>query len=126
MKYIKGVPLRSITSTNTPPRTAIWKSCRKSIEFFTHQLFRIPGNGKSILLWEDKISDNPPLSTVLLLSYFFTWETNKGLIRLADFCSWDGFGNWTGWTFLDLPVGLIPQKKSLLISLSGLSPIHIS
>ena len=80
MKYIKGVPLRSITSTNTPPGTAIWNSCRKSIEFFTHQLFRIPGNGKSILLWEDKISGNPPLSTILPLSDFLTWATNKGLI----------------------------------------------
>ena len=45
---------------------------------------------------------------------------------MADFCSWDGFGNWTGWTFPDLPVGLIPQKNLLLISLSGLAPIHIS
>ena len=50
MKYLRGAPLRSISSANTPPGTTIWNSCRKSFGFFTQQLFRIPGNGKSTLL----------------------------------------------------------------------------
>ena len=126
MKYLKGASLRSISSVNTPPGTAIWNSCRKSFEFFTQQLFRIPGNGKSILLWEDKISGHPPLSSVLPLTTILNWETNKGLIRLADICTWDSSGNWTGWSLPDLPVGLHPQKNLLLSSLSGLAPIHTS
>ena len=126
MKYIKGGSIRSISSSNTPPGTSIWNSCRKSIEFFTQQLFRIPGNGKSILLQEEKISDNPPLSFALLLTEILNWEKNKGLIRLVDIYSWDCSGNWTGWSLRDLPVGLVPPKNMLLNSLSGLSLIHIS
>ena len=108
MKYLKGASLRSISSTNTPLGTTIWNCCRKSFEFFNQQLFRIPRNGKSIFLWEDKISGNPPLSFILLLTAILNWATNKGLIRLADICTWDNSGNWSAWTFPDLPIGLLP------------------
>ena len=126
MKYLKGAPLRSISYANTPPGTSIWNSCRKSFGFFTQQLFRIPENGKSTLLWNDKISGNPALSSFLPLTEILNWATNKGLIRLADFCIWDHSGNWSGWSFPDLPIDLLPQKLLLFSFLSGLAPIHLS
>ena len=52
------------------------------------------------------------------------WSINKDLLRLADIYTWDCVGNWVGWTFPDLPDILIPQKKLLLSSLTGLAPIH--
>ena len=68
MKYLKGGPLRNISSTNTPLGSAIWNSCRKGLEFFSQRLFRVPGNGMKTLLWEDHISGNIPFSC---LSYFW-------------------------------------------------------
>ena len=62
MKYLKGGSLRNITSSNTPTSTTIWNSYRRGFNLFKQQLYRIPGNGKRILLWEDKISGNPSLS----------------------------------------------------------------
>ena len=67
MKYLKGDSLRSLISFSTLAGTTIWNSCRKGIDKFNQQLYRIPGNGKRILLWEDKISGNTPLSSVTLL-----------------------------------------------------------
>ena len=67
MKYLKGGSLRSLTSSSTPVGTTIWKSGKKGIDKFNQQLYRIPGNGKRILLWEDKILGNTPLSSVTLL-----------------------------------------------------------
>ena len=112
--------MRNLSYANTPTGTAIWNSCRKGFEFFNHQLFRIPGNGKRIFLWEDKIFGNPPLSSVTSLSEIMNWATNKGLLRLVDIC------NWVGWSIPDLPVFLIPQKHLLLLSLIGLAPVHCS
>ena len=93
MKYLKGGSLRNITSTNTPTSSAIWNSCMKGFDFFNQQLFRVPGNGKGTLLWEDKIFGKPSLSYVIQLSEIMNWEKNKGLLRLADICIWDNDGN---------------------------------
>ena len=96
MKYLKGGTLRNISAINMPSGSAIWNSCRKGFEFFCQQLFRIPGNGLRTLLWEDHISGKPPFSSVLQISDFMNWSMNKGLLRLADICTWDLDGFWTG------------------------------
>ena len=93
MKYLKGGSLRNITSSNTPLGTTIWNSCRRGLGKFNQQLYRIPCNGKKILLWEDKISGNPALSSVILLAKIMNWTINKGLLLLADIFSWDSVGN---------------------------------
>ena len=67
MKYLKGSSLRNLTTSSTPIGTTIWNSCRRGIDKFNQQLYRIPGNGKKIRLWEDKISGNTPLSSVNML-----------------------------------------------------------
>ena len=114
--------MRNLSSANTPTGTAILNSCRKGFEFFNQQLFRIPSNGKRILLWEDKIFGNPPLSSVIPLSEIMNWATNKGLLCLADICTWDSSRNWVGWSIPDLPACLKSQKHMLLLSLTCLAP----
>ena len=47
---------------NTPKGTIIWNLCRKGLNFFTQQLYRIPRNDKT-KLWDDKIKGNPPLNS---------------------------------------------------------------
>ena len=54
------------------------------------------------------------------------WSKNKGILRLADICTWDFNGFWTGWSFPDLLVCLESQKLVLLPLLSGLAPICFS
>ena len=93
MKYLKGDSLINLTTSNTPTGTTIWNLCRRGIDKFNHQLYRIPGNGKKIILWEDKISGNSPISSVIMLEEIKVWLTNKGLLRLDDVCSWDSTGN---------------------------------
>ena len=54
------------------------------------------------------------------------WDSNKGLLRLANICLWDSLGNWVGWSIPDLPVRLKAQNHLLLLSLSGMAPVHYS
>ena len=126
MKYLKGGSLRNITSSNTPLGTTIWNSCRRGIDKFKQQLYQTSGNGKKILLWDDKISGHPVVSSVLQLSDILDWSTNKGLLRLVDICAWDCAGNWVSWNFPDLPDCLVSQKSLLISLLSGLAPVHSS
>ena len=58
MKYLKGRSLRNITSANTSSGSGVWNSYRKCFDFFNLQLYRTPGNGKKIYLWEDRIFGN--------------------------------------------------------------------
>ena len=67
MKYLKGGSLRNLTTFSSPTCTTIWNLCRKGIDKFNQQLYRIPGNGKKIRLWEDKISGTTLLSSVTML-----------------------------------------------------------
>ena len=77
-----------------------------------------------ILLWEDNILGNPPLSTLNQLSEIKSWLKNKGILRLTDIFLWDGNGNWVGWVFLEIPKPLHQQQKSLITALLGMAPIH--
>ena len=54
------------------------------------------------------------------------WATNKGLLQLADICTWDRVGNWAGWSLPDLPAHLHPQIFLLFSSLTGLTPLQTS
>ena len=114
----------NLKSTNTPYGTTIWNLCRKGINHIHHHIYKIPGNGMKILLWEDNSLGNPPLSTLNPLSEIKSWLINKGLLRLVDIYLWDDNGTWVGWVFPELPQPLHQQQKLLITSLAGLAPIH--
>ena len=125
MKYLKGGSLRNLNSETTPIGTTIWNLCRRGINHI-QQLYRIPRNGMMIFLWEDNNLGNPPLPTLNLLNEIKLWLINKGLLRLADICSWDSNGNWVGWSFPEMPEPLIHHQHLLIIALSGMAPVHRS
>ena len=62
-KYLKGGTLRNLQMTNTPKGSITWNLCRRGLEFFNQHLYRIPGNGRKTLLWDDKLKGNAPLNT---------------------------------------------------------------
>ena len=126
MKYLKGRSLRNITLANTSSSSGIWNFWRKCFESFNHQLYRTPGNGKKIYLREDNIFGKPPLSNANKLTEIQNWAINKGLLCLADICSWDRDGNWVGWSLPDLPAIFNSQKTLLFTTLSGLALVHLS
>ena len=127
-KYLKGGTLRNLQMPNTPKGTTIWNLCRKCLDFFTHQLFRIPGND-NFFLWDDKIKGNDPLNSDPSIEIKF-WLVNKGFLRLSDISSWDRKGNWATWVFPALPDHGYPllhsEFNSLLTKLIGLALIHSS
>ena len=45
-KYLKGGTLQNLQMSNSPKGTVIWNLCRKGLDFFTQQLYRIPGKGR--------------------------------------------------------------------------------
>ena len=102
MKYLKGGSLRNLNTANIPIGTTIWNLCRRGIDNIQQRLYGISDDGKKILLWDDNILGNPPLSSLISLNEIKLWLTNKGLLQLADICSWDSVGNWVGWYFLEI------------------------
>ena len=59
---------------------------------FTHHLYQIPGNGRHIFLWNDKIIGNDPLNYDISINAIKNWLVNKKLYRLYDIISWDKNG----------------------------------
>ena len=92
-KYLKGGSLRNLQLLNSPIGSISWNLCRKFLDFFTKNLYRIPGNGKNTLLWDDKINVFVSLNSNFSLTEIKLWLTNKGLLRLSDLVSWEIHGN---------------------------------
>ena len=57
---------------NTTKGSIIWNLCQKGLEFFTQHLYRIPGNGKKISLWDDQINGNTPLNYAISINEIMT------------------------------------------------------
>ena len=75
-------------------------------------------------MWEDKILGNSPLSSENSFFEIKLWMNNKGLLCLADICSWDAKGNWVDWKFPEMPDRLISDQSNLIKVLFGLAPVH--
>ena len=80
-KYLLGGTLRNLQAINIPKGYLTWNLCRRGLEFFRKQLYRISRNGRKILLWEDSIQGHAPLSTNSSLIEIKLWLVNKGVLR---------------------------------------------
>ena len=49
-KNVLGGTLRNLQEVNTPKGSVTWNLCRRGLEFFQKNLYRIPGNGRKIIL----------------------------------------------------------------------------
>eukprot|EP00253_Pinus_taeda_P034254 PITA_34254 len=61
-KYLKGSSLRNIQIDNSIKGTSIWHLYCRGIEFFQKHLCRILGNRQNMILWQDSIMGQLPLS----------------------------------------------------------------
>ena len=64
---------------NTTKGSIIWNLCRRSIEIFSKHLYRIPGNGRHMFLWEDKNLGNAPLNSDEYFNEIKSWLVDKDL-----------------------------------------------
>ena len=80
-KYFPGQRLRCLDEdSHVRNGSTIYKLCMKALPQFREELHWIPGNGKSISVWNDVIlSKNPPQLPRLQL-----WMESLGLISLWD------------------------------------------
>lgn len=74
----------SLLNENIPTqaRTQFWKLMKKAIPLFRNHISKIPGNGKTILIWEDRIMGEEPLKTHLELEGIGKRMIERGLNTL--------------------------------------------
>jgi hypothetical protein len=115
--------LQKDSSTNC---TQIWKLCCKSNSFFKNSAYRIPGNGKRTLLWQDSIMGKAPLAENEDIAKLRDWLERVGINNLYDLSKWDQQGEWTGWDFHRISTHLALQQSVLEYLLEDAAPINRS
>ena len=69
--------------------TSIWQLCKSSLKIIKNDYYWIPGNGKKIKVWGDRVLGNPPLSSLLHMEDLSKWANDNGLVTLYDLSTWD-------------------------------------
>jgi hypothetical protein len=125
-KYLDGAPLRNLQAESTPKGTLIWNLCRRGLDSFQKHLYRIPGNGKNTMLWQDNIMGNAPLNASDELKGIREWLSQRGFIKLADISAWDASGSWQDMGPLRHSRTLANAEiDSSLAALTDLAPVHL-
>jgi hypothetical protein len=123
-KYFQRDRLRGVEIPIGPSSISpIWKSLQVSLPLLQSQLSWIPGNGKSIRIWEDKILHKPPLIQEISLTPLREWLHAQNKYFLNDISIWDIEGLWKGWNLGNIPEALKIQADQLLSHMQGVAPI---
>ena len=122
-KYMHGLSLQDMEKGTTNKGKTLWKLCSHIWEFYKEQLYRIPGNGKTINLWEDKIMGVKSLNNVQDIAEMCDCLVSLGIKNLEDICYSDNDDNWLDWNFLCPPQPMRHQVPLLHAKLVGLAPI---
>jgi ribonuclease HI len=123
-KYFSGSRKRSL---DRPCQAAngsqIHKLCMQAQTLIQDNLFWVPGNGKSIDLWEDRIMNEAPLADVCELHDLHIWMKNAGLASLWDISICND-KVWLDWMKPKLSSNLENAWLNLRARLKGKAPIH--
>ena len=76
--------------------TSIWKLCKSSLKIIQSEFYWVPGNGKKIKIWGDRILGNPPISTLSHMEDLSNWAMGNGFVTLYELSIWDRKGKWIG------------------------------
>jgi len=100
--------------------------CMRALELFKARLYWVPGNGKTIKIWDDPILGDPLLGQNEELENIKRWHQNKNLITLGDISIWgdDENRSWENWNLGDYPEALEEEAMKLLDLLQGKSPLN--
>ena len=84
---------------------------------------KIPGNGKTISIWEDRIMGKEPLQTQLEIEDIQEWMKGKGYNTLHSISLWNQ-KEWQDWKISAVPADLEGQWIKIRELLKGAAPIH--
>ena len=102
----------------------IWKLIHSMPFLIDSHLNQIPGNGDSILIWEDPILHQLPFQKLEELCLLREFMLQNGIRTLVKASQWDKDGAWSHQNFGNLSCNLNSQGKNLEEKLSGKYPIH--
>ena len=106
-KYIPNEKIINLQNANSRRSTLLWQLCIKGIRFFMQNLYRIPGNGKRVKLWTDRIMGHPPLASNTSLHEICEFLENRGEKNVYEISKWNDIGFWTDWNFSNVPDHLL-------------------
>ena len=101
----------------------ILKLCEKALPIIQNHLYWVPGNGKTIDLWEDRIMNDDPLAEDQELRDLSRWMKNAGLVSLWDISNWKD-KEWVDWKKPELPIDLASAWQKFRLRLKGKAPTH--
>jgi hypothetical protein len=104
----------------------IFSLCQKALPAFLPHLTWIPGNGKSINIWEDSVLGGATLSTRQDLRRLKEWTQTNNIHSLWDISTWKNDENksWSRWEIASLPHELEEEWSSLKEALQGKTPLR--
>jgi hypothetical protein len=106
-KYLPNAKIRNLQIANSRKSMLVWQLCIKGARFFMQNLYRIPGNGKRVKLWTDRIMRHPPLASNTSLSEIYEFLEHRGKKSIYDISKWDDDGFWIDWNFSTVPYHLL-------------------
>eukprot|EP00253_Pinus_taeda_P015965 PITA_15965 len=125
-KYLNG-PNSNILSDTIVDRqcTPVWKLIKKALPYFRNHISRVPGSGREINIWADRIMGSKPRNSTQNLRPLQIWMETKNLNSLYDISTWE-HNSWKDWKSLSPPTNLRDLWAELKISLSGSAPVNKS
>jgi exonuclease III len=123
-KYAPHVQLRDLQVSHNRHSTQVWRLCNKSLNFFKGKAYRIPGNGKHVNLWQDRIMDRDPLEDNEEITDLKEWLERAGINSVYDLSKWDSHDDWKGWDFFGVPDRLKQQQCILEELLEEAAPVN--
>lgn len=103
--------------------TQAWKLVKKTIPLMSNYISKIPGNGKTISIWEDRIMGKESLKTHPKIEGIQKWMIGKGLNTLHSISLWNQ-REWQDWKILTISPNLEVQWIKLRQLLKGAAPIN--
>lgn len=107
-KYLHRLSIKNMDEGASHKGTTLWKLCSQGWNFFKEQLYKIPGNGKRIRLWEDKIMGLQPLSLAPNILDLWNDSPKKVFTNLLTFVHGTQKGTVVTGSFIALVNGSSP------------------
>eukprot|EP00253_Pinus_taeda_P024453 PITA_24453 len=124
-KYLRNSPIATFNPTSSPKGTLAWRLCCRGLDFFRSHLYKVPGNGKTIWLWKDRIMGHPLLSEKNEIAGIRAWLRARRIRKIEDIVEWDEDGKWKCWKLPNIPEQFIEQLNLLKDEIADFAPVHM-
>jgi len=101
---IGNIPIR--------PCTRVWKLVKRTVPLMSRYISIIPSNGKTTLIWKDRIMGKEPLQTHPETKDIQEWMKDKGFSTLHSISLWDQ-KEWQDWKSLTILIDLEGQWSKI-------------